>query len=259
MAEVDEIRMNVAIASRILGMVGLLIGTTGHVSARIPGTEEMWIRCRGGDEKGNLFTGLHNVRRVDFDGKGPGVDETHASPIETPIHGEVYRARPDVMAVVHAHPPYALLVGITDVPYRPVFGAYDPSGLQMVQEGVPIFPKSLLISNRELGGEMVGALGQRDIMLMRGHGTVVTSHSVQTVTVKAMRFDRLSQVMWELATSGLKIRELPAEEQQAFGRQRQPGQVRTGWQALPGVENWEWNMYVQQLIASGIGLPDDAG
>src|SRR5438552_842274 len=66
MSEVDEIRMNVAIASRILGMVGLLIGTTGHVSARIPGTDEMWIRCRGGDEKGNLFTGLHNVRRVDF-------------------------------------------------------------------------------------------------------------------------------------------------------------------------------------------------
>src|SRR5439155_3750169 len=91
MAEADELRRNVAISCRILGMLGLVSGTTGHVSARIPGTEEMWIRCRGGAELGLIFTGVHNVRRVNFDGDGPGMDDKHAKPNETAIHGEIYR------------------------------------------------------------------------------------------------------------------------------------------------------------------------
>ncbi|HEX9880577.1 MAG TPA: class II aldolase/adducin family protein, partial [Candidatus Binatia bacterium] len=128
-SSVDEIRLKVAISCRILGMLGLVNESTGHVSARVPGAEEMWIRCRGGDECGLTFTGLHNIRRVDFDGKGPGLDDVHASPNETSIHGEIYRAHPDVQAVVHAHPYYALLCGVTDVPYRPVFAAYDPASL----------------------------------------------------------------------------------------------------------------------------------
>ena len=67
--------MKVATASRILGMLGLVRESTGHVSARIPGTDEMWVRCRGGDENGLVFTGLHNVRRTDFDGEGPGMGQ----------------------------------------------------------------------------------------------------------------------------------------------------------------------------------------
>src|SRR5205823_13058414 len=108
----DELQHNVAVSCRILGMLGLVSGTTGHVSARIPGSDEMWVRCRGGDEYGLTFTGLHNIRRLDFDGTGPGLDSTHASPNGTPIHGEIYRAKPQAQAVVHAHPPYALLCGI---------------------------------------------------------------------------------------------------------------------------------------------------
>src|SRR5206468_5715100 len=101
--------MKVATASRILGMLGLVRESTGHVSARIPGSDEMWVRCRGGDENGLVFTGLHNVRRTDFDGEGPGMGQEHGKPHETPIHGEIYRARPEVNAVIHAHPYYALL------------------------------------------------------------------------------------------------------------------------------------------------------
>ena len=65
--ELDELRWKVATACRILGMQGLVRESTGHVSARIPGTDEMFVRCRGGDERGLLFTDVDNVRRVDFD------------------------------------------------------------------------------------------------------------------------------------------------------------------------------------------------
>src|SRR5690606_13773839 len=125
---------------RILGMLGLVNESTGHVSARIPGTDEMWIRCRGGQEEGIMFTGVHNVRRTDFDGQGPHVGEEHASPNETPIHGEIYRAKPEAGAVVHAHPCYALLCGVTELKYEPFFGGYDPSALSIVLKGVPVYP-----------------------------------------------------------------------------------------------------------------------
>ena len=68
--KLEELRANVAVSCRILGMLDLVRESTGHVSARIPGTDEMWIRCRGGDELGLTFTGMHNVRRTDFDGQG---------------------------------------------------------------------------------------------------------------------------------------------------------------------------------------------
>ena len=104
--ELDELRWKVAASCRILGMQGLVRESTGHVSARIPGTDEMFVRCRGGDERGLMFTDVDNVRRVDFDGEGPGMGDRHARPNETPIHGEIYRAYPEVQAVVHAHPYY---------------------------------------------------------------------------------------------------------------------------------------------------------
>jgi ribulose-5-phosphate 4-epimerase/fuculose-1-phosphate aldolase len=243
---VDELRMKVAISCRILGVLGLVRDSTGHVSARIPGTDEMWIRCRGGDEMGLEFTGLHNIRRVNFDGDGPGMGESHAKPHETAIHGELYRARPDVMAVVHAHPPYALRCGVTDIPFLPVFNAYDPSALQIVTKGVPVFPRAITVTNRQLGEEMVACMGDRDVLLMRGHGTVVTASTVESATTQAIRFDNLAQIMWDLATSGQKVRQLPPEDMPQ-PRAGGGGGERTGWGALEGAETWGWKHYVRLL------------
>ena len=106
--------------------------------------------------------------------------------------------------------------------------------------------------------QMVKSMGDRDVLLMRGHGTVVTGESVETATTQAIRFDNLARVMWELATSGLKARELSPEDTpsaRSGGRDRSTG----GWAALEGVELWGWNMYKKLLQVNNIGLPDDAG
>jgi ribulose-5-phosphate 4-epimerase/fuculose-1-phosphate aldolase len=252
---VEELRMKVATSCRILGMLGLVRDSTGHVSARIPGTDEMLIRCRGGDEMGLEFTGLHNIRRVNFDGDGPGMGDKHAKPNETAIHGEIYRARPDVMAVVHAHPPYALRCGVTDLPFLPVFHGYDPSALQIVLKGVPVYPRATTVQTREAGQEMVKYMGERDVLLMRGHGTVVTAATVEAATTQAIRFDNLCQLMWDLARSGLKARELAPDD---MPRER-GGERRSGWAALEGAETWGWKHYVRLLQVHNIGLPGDEG
>jgi ribulose-5-phosphate 4-epimerase/fuculose-1-phosphate aldolase len=252
---IDEIRMKVAISCRILGMLGLVNESTGHVSARVPGADEMWLRCRGGDECGITFTGLHNVRRLDFDGKGPGLGDAHAAPDETPIHGEIYRAHPEVQAVVHAHPYYALLCGVTNLEFSPVFGAYDPSSLEIILKGVPVFPRAVTVTDKELAAAMLKSMGNRNVLLMRGHGITVTAPSVEQVTALAIRFNRTARIMWEIALSGREAPVLSDQDMARYdGRERQRG----GWRTkLPGVENFAWNHYVKLLQANNIGLPDD--
>ena len=228
---VDDIRMKVAVSCRILGMLGLVNESTGHVSAHIPGTDEMWIRCRGGDECGLTFTGLHNVRRTDFDGKGAGVGDKHASPNETPIHGEIYR----------------------------VFGAYDPSSLNLILQGVPVFPRAVTVINKELAAEMLKSMGQRDVLLMQGHGITVTGPSVELATQLAIRFDRVARIMWEIAVSGREAPNISDEDIARYDRRGGgSGRTRGGWRdRLEGVENFGWNHYVKLLQAKNIGLPDD--
>lgn len=258
MAElVDELQMKVAISCRILGMLGLVRDTTGHVSARIPGTDEMWIRCRGGDEYGLVFTDTHQIRRVNFDGEGPGMDSAHAAPAETPIHGEIYRAHPEVMSVVHSHPPYALRMGVTDLKFIPVFNAYDPGQLQIVTKGVPIFERSVGVVNKDLANSMLESMGDRDVLIMRGHGTVVTGSTVEAATQQAIRFDQLAKVMWELQATGLPLMQIPEQD---MPRPQNPGGApvqRMSWAGLDGVEIWGWKNYVRMLEVNNIGLPDE--
>lgn len=254
----EELRRKVAISCRILGMLDLVRGTTGHVSARIPDSDEMWVRCRGGDEYGLTFTGLHNIRRLDFDGTGPGMDSTHASPNETPIHGEIYRAKPQAQAVVHAHPNYALLCGITKLEFRPLFGAFDPSALNIIQQGVPVFPRSVTVTNKQLAADMLASMGDRDVLLMQGHGITVHARSVEQATTLAIRFDKVAKIMWEIAVSGLKAYDISDEDKAIYQRSRGEDRPRSGWAALEGVETWDWKQYVRLLQVNNIGLPDDA-
>ena len=74
-------------------MMGLVKEATGHVSARIPGTNELLIRARGYDETGFMFTRPEDVIRADFDGKTTETREGVSLPQEFPIHGEIFKAR----------------------------------------------------------------------------------------------------------------------------------------------------------------------
>ena len=252
----DELRWKVAVSCRILGMLGLVNESTGHVSARIPGADEMFIRCRGGKEEGIAFTGVHNIRRTDFDGEGPHVGDEHGSPNETPIHGEIYRAKPEAGAVVHAHPWYALLCGVTEIEYKPVFGGYDPSSLSIVTKGVPVYSRAATVTDKQQAAAMLAHMGDRDVVLMRGHGISVHAPTVEQATSLAIRFDRLSRIMWEIALSGREPALLSDEDMGRYGP-RAP-RLAGGWQErVSGAENFAWNHYVKLLQVSGYGLPDD--
>jgi 3,4-dihydroxyphthalate decarboxylase len=204
-----ELREEVAVACRVLATEGLVENILGHVSARVGG--RMLIRCRGPRERGLRFTTADDVHEVGLDGAGelPG---GYQVPNELPIHGELLRARPEVGAVVHAHPPAVLLCGVAGLQLRPVFGAYNIPAMRMALEGVPVYPRSVLIRRPELAAEMLAAMGDRQVCLLRGHGVTVAGETVGQAVVRALSLDTLARVTLELARLGRVVQEIPPED-----------------------------------------------
>ncbi|MDP9417346.1 MAG: class II aldolase/adducin family protein [Actinomycetota bacterium] len=182
----------------------------GHVSARVD-HDRMLVRCRGPQERGLLFTTASDVRLVDLGGRGD-LDGGYAVPNELPIHAEIFRARPEARAVVHVHPPAVLIADLAEIPLRPVFGAYNIPALRMALAGVPVYPRAVLIRSRGLGEEMVRAMGNSPVCVLRGHGITAWGDSVEQAVVRALNLAVLARVHVELAKLGAEPPCLPAED-----------------------------------------------
>lgn len=195
----NELRAEVATACRILAREGLVQGALGHVSARVPGG--MLLRCRGPEEAGVRWTEPSDVVVCDLDGR-PVEPTEHRPPSEHPIHGAVYRARSDVGAVVHAHPPAVLACNLAGVPLRPIFGAYNIPAYRLAREGVPVLPSAGLVRRPDLAAAMVAALSDGPTVVLRGHGVVVVGATVQAATVRTLDLEVLARVCLEVAQAG---------------------------------------------------------
>jgi ribulose-5-phosphate 4-epimerase/fuculose-1-phosphate aldolase len=204
-------RTTVAQACRILAMEGLVEGVLGHVSVRA-GVDRMLIRCRGADEHGLMFTTDDDVRLTDLGGTIIGDAEGYRVPNELPIHGELLRARSEVNAVVHAHPPAVLLCGVAGLELAPVFGSYNIPAMRMAIDGVPVYPRSVLIRRPELAHEMIAAMGERPVCVLKGHGITVTGTSVEEAVVRALNLNALATVTLELARLGSRPDLVPVED-----------------------------------------------
>jgi Class II Aldolase and Adducin N-terminal domain len=120
----------VALSCRILAKLGLFKETTGHVSAR-NSRNQMLIRGRGPKETGLLFTKPSDILLADLEGQNLEKRAGLKPPNEAVIHGEIYKARPEVVCVVHAHPPAVVLCSMAGIELRPIYCGYDPSSMRL--------------------------------------------------------------------------------------------------------------------------------
>lgn len=215
-ANLTRLRRLVALGCRVLAHAGLAEDILGHISVRV-GAESLLVRCRGPQEEGLLLTLDDDIRQVDFDGRGDAVD-TWAVPSEFAIHAELMRARPDVDSVVHCHPPSVLVAGVAGVALRPVFGAYNIPAARLALDGVPVYPRAVLIRRPDLGRELVDAMGSAPVCVLRGHGIVTVGsgeHAVEQAVVRALNLDVLARINVEregLADRPREDIDLPPED-----------------------------------------------
>jgi ribulose-5-phosphate 4-epimerase/fuculose-1-phosphate aldolase len=233
---IEELQEKAALSCRMLAMEGLVEGILGHVSARIPERDEMWIRCRSQEEQGVRYTTVDAIRRADFDGKGPLLGEQYQVPNELPIHGEIYKKRPAVGCVIHAHPREALICGITNLEFRPIFGAFNIPAMRMALEGIPVFPRSCLVTRSDLATPMIKIMGEKHICLMKGHGITVTGKTVEEATVRALNFNTLARTTLEVAKTGRKAPDIAPED---IAELPDLGSTFT--------DLWVWRHYVKKL------------
>jgi len=191
----------VALSCRILAKLGMFKETTGHVSARLGG-DHMLIRGRGPKETGLLFTKPSDVIVADLDGRNQDKKAGLKPPNEAVIHGEIYKARSNAAAVVHAHPPSVVLCSMAGIELRPIFGGYDPSSMRLALKGIPVYPRSLTLNTLEQVHAMQQVMGQSDICILRGHGLIVVGGSVEQATLTAIKLDTLAKMNLQAASIG---------------------------------------------------------
>ena len=195
----SELIDKVVVANRILYQQGVVDGF-GHASARHGKSPNHFLLAR------NMAPGL--VRRDDiltFDLDGAAVDAGGRRVyLERFIHGEIYRARPDVQAIVHSHSPSVIPFGVTRQSLRPIF---HMSGF--LGEGAALFEirevagdTDMLISDRRLGAALAATLGARSTVLMRGHGSTVVGTSIEQAVYRAIYAEVNAKLQLQAVTLG---------------------------------------------------------
>ena len=176
---------DLVVANRILFKEGVVDGF-GHVSARRERNSERFLLARG-IAPGTVTAA--DIMEYDLDAN-PLDQKGRRMYLERFIHSEIYRARPDVLAIVHSHSPSVIPYGITGTQLRPVFHMSGFLGLS----APPIFEirdagglaTDLLIRDRKLGAALARALGPATYALMRGHGSVAVGASIKQVVYRAI-------------------------------------------------------------------------
>ena len=196
-------------ANRILADHGVLDGF-GHVSVRHPKDPERYlISCSRAPE----LVCADDIMEFDLD-SNPVDQRGRAMYLERFIHGEIFRARPEINAVVHSHSPSVIPFSVSSVPMRAL---YNMSGF--LARGVPIFEirdaggmTDMLIREPTLGRALATSLADKSVALMRGHGNVVVAPTLPLVVYRAIYTEMNAKLQAQAIGLGGSINYLDPEE-----------------------------------------------
>ena len=177
---------DIVVGSRILADFGVLDGF-GHVSARDPKDPGHFLMSRS---LAPALVTADDIMEFDLDGNAV-VARGRSVFLERFIHGEIYKARPDVMSVVHTHSPGVVPFTVSQVPLRAMY--HNPAFLAA---GAPVWDirkdfgeTDMLVRDAARGKSLAQTLGDKAVVLMRGHGDVAVGPSVRVAVFRAYYTD----------------------------------------------------------------------
>ena len=206
----ERLRTAVAATTVVLSHAGIL-GYSGHVSLRLAGRDAFLIQPMD-DSRAALAP--EAVLTVDLDGKAMAGRSGAKPPREVFIHSEIYRARPDVNAVLHYHPALATLFTMVEgralVPLRNQAARWA--------SGIPVHPDPGHVNSPAKGRALAGVLDRHNAALIRGHGAVLVAEGLKELFIDAVHFEENAEAVYRAAQLGV-LKPLAADELAAFARQ----------------------------------------
>lgn len=201
---------DVVTANHILADQGVVDGF-GHVSVRDPSDPNKFYLARSMAPE--LVTSA-DVLEHDLDGNAPTAGNAKLY-LERFIHAEIYRARPDVHAIVHCHAPDLIPFGATGIALRPLYHMSSFLG-----GGVPVFDihkaangsTDMLVKTPELGKALAKLLGTHPAALMRGHGAVIVGKDIQSAVFRSVYTEMNAKLQAQAMATGARVVFLDADE-----------------------------------------------
>ncbi|HJS78710.1 MAG TPA: class II aldolase/adducin family protein [Burkholderiales bacterium] len=208
----EELLDDLVAANRILAEYGV-IDAYGHVSIRSPDEPKRFLLARA--------IAPETVQREDileYDLDAQALDARGRDSVnERFIHSEIYRARPDVIAVVHNHSPSVVPFSVTGVKMRALFHMAS-----FIGDGLPNFEirkakkgSDLLVRTPQLGAALAKSLGKKPAALMRGHGSVVTGENLQRAVGRSIYLEISARMQMQALLLSKQITFLDAAEVKA--------------------------------------------
>lgn len=200
-ADLDrDIVKDLVAANHILAQNGVL-DSFGHVSVRDPRDASRYLQMQAIAPRDVKASDL-----ITFDLDSSAID-ARGRPVyrERFIHGEIYKARPDVNAVVHSHSPTVIPFSVTGTPLRAIF-----HNGHFLGQGTPVWEirdhagekNNMLVLTGELGRSLAKELGQGWVVLMRGHGNAVAGPDLKTCVFRAIYTEVNARLQLQAATLG---------------------------------------------------------
>ena len=210
--------------NRILAKQGVVDGQ-GHISVRHPRRAERFLLAR------SVAPALVTADDIlEYDLNADPIDARgRTSYRERFIHSEIYRARPDVLSVVHCHTPSLLPFADSDVPMRAMYHM-----AAFVALGVPVFDirkeagiTDLLVGDTRLGRALARTLADKYAVLMRHHGAVVVANSIPNAVARAVYLDQNARI--QLQTAAIGGRATYVDPGEATLRMADPNEYSRAW------------------------------
>lgn len=190
----ENVKFEVAAANRVLANLGLATGVTaalGHASMRVS-DEPDYFFVKGREYDYDALAIMEPDDMVMCDTEGfliagrAGVTQCS----EVKIHACIYKARPDIQAVVHVHPRYTILMSVLTGTVKPM----RQEGAQMLRKPLPVYPHVKTIQSDTEGMEVASLLGQSPAILLRGHGAVTTGQSLSEAVMSMAHLEEQAQL-----------------------------------------------------------------
>ena len=215
-------------ANRILAREGV-VDSFGHVSARHPDNPQRFLLSRA-----RAPERIEVADIIEFTLDGTPIDANGRAPyLERFIHGAVFEARPEVMAVVHNHSPSVIPFSVTNQKLKPLLHMCANIGHDVPNWDIhdKFGDTALLVEDMDMGRDLAKAIGARPTTLMRGHGATVAGNSIRHAVFISVYLEVAAKLQMQAMAMGDITFLTPGEVDKVISRTG-PYTLNRAW------ENW---------------------